>query len=150
MLLVTLSAVVFNRVVAVALALWWRVPVLAFMPALLAIDVIQIPMFYWVYQNGSSVLLRLPSPVSHWFQKDPSSSTLGRWASSLGGVGVMTIAALPTFGGGMWSAVFLSYSLGLRRVNSYLWLTLGSVLSYAAIYCVVGTLVSAIRYLAHA
>jgi len=34
---------------------------------------------------------------------------------SLGGVGVMLVAALPTLGGGIWSSAFLAYGLGLKN-----------------------------------
>jgi hypothetical protein len=106
----------------------------------------QIPLFFWLYKNGAGFFKRLPPPWRSFFNTDLSGSRLGRWASPLGGLGIMLVAALPTFGGGMWSAVFIAYGLNLRRRASYIWMTLGSTLSYLSIYWVLATLIGAIRY----
>jgi hypothetical protein len=61
----------------------------------------------------------------------------------------MMVAALPTFGGGMWSATFLAYGLGLKRSSSYVWMILGSALSYATLYWVLDALIRTIHYFMH-
>jgi len=145
-LLVALIALVGNRIIAVLAGLWFRVPTSVLLTLLIAIDLIQIPIYYWLYENGTGVLSRLPSGIGRWFQRDMSTTYMGRWTAHLGGLGVMCVAALPTFGGGMWTATFLAYGLKIRKPAGYAWMILGSVVSYAAIYWVCGTLVAAIRY----
>ena len=51
--------------------------------------------------------------------KDWSKSLLGKWAAPLGGFGVMLVAAMPTLGGGMWTATFVAYGLRLERRAAY-------------------------------
>ncbi len=145
-LLVAVIALIGNRIVAVFVGVWLHLPTQLLLPLLISLDLIQIPLYYWLYENSATVLARLPSRVGRWFARDRTSSFMGRWTSSLGGLGVMIVAALPTFGGGIWTATFLAYGLKMRKGIGYAWMTLGSVASYAAIYWICGTLVSAIRY----
>jgi len=145
-LIAALVAVFSNRIFAVLVGLWFRVPGSLLLGILIGIDIVQIPLYYILYERGSSLIERLPSPLCGWLKRDWSVSGLGRWASHLGGLGVMTVAALPTFGGGIWSAVFIAYHLGLNRAASYVWLILGSLLSYFSLYWVLDTLVMTVRY----
>ena len=142
-----LTSIFGNRIFAVGVGLWFKVPALLLLPVLLVIDYVQIPFYYRLYEQGSSLFDRYPS-VQKWLNRDRSKSLLGKWAEPLGGVGVMLVAAMPTFGGGMWSATFLAYGLGLRRRAGYLWMILGSTLSYFTLYWILDTLMKTIRYLA--
>lgn len=141
-----LSSVFANRILAMLVGLWFHVPGGILLGVLIGLDILQIPLYYGLYEHGYSLVTRLPKSLRSCFERDWSVSTLGRWASHVGGVGVMTVAALPTFGGGIWSAVFISYSLRLNRATSYFWLILGSVVSYLSLYWVLGTLVGTIHY----
>jgi uncharacterized membrane protein len=143
---VAAAALFGNRIVAAAVGVWFRVPPAGLLTELILLDVIQIPFFYWLYDNSEWVLAKLPERVARFFKRDPETRAIGRWTARLGHVGVGLLAALPTLGGGMWSAVFLAYGLKLNRRVSYLSLILGSALSYFAIYWIVDTLIAAVRY----
>ena len=127
------------------LGLWLNVPVLLLLSLLLLLDLVQIPFYYQLYEKGSTLFVGVPA-IEKWLNRDWSKSRLGRWAAPLGGMGVMMVAAMPTFGGGMWSATFLAYGLGLKRRDGYLWMILGSVLSYFTLYWILDTLIRTIRY----
>ena len=143
--LAALAAILTNRVVAVAVGLWFRVPTALLLGILLMIDVVQIPFYYRVYEHGSSLLDGVPF-LNTLSRRDWSSSALGKWAMPMGGVGVMLVAALPTFGGGIWSSAFLAYALGLKRRVGYAWIFLGSALSYLTLYWILDTLLRTARY----
>ena len=143
---VILVALVGNRIFSLLAGLILRVPASILLPTVLIVDLLQIPMFYWLYEHGSVLITKLPPSMQAWFEKGKGSNPLGRWTSSIGGFGVFIMAALPTFGGGMWSAVFLAYSLNLKRTWSYLIISLGSLVSYLSLYWVLDTLVRTVRY----
>jgi hypothetical protein len=135
-----------NRIFSLLAGLILRVPAPLLLPTLYAVDIIQIPFYYWLYEHGASLINRFPSRIRAFFQRAANHSPLGKWSSSLGGVGVFTVASLPSFGGGIWSAVFLAYGLRLRRTWSYLLIGLGSLVSYLVLFWVLDTLVRAVRY----
>lgn len=145
-LIAGIIALVGNRIFAVAAGVWWRVPAMLLLVVLISLDLLQIPFYYWIYDHSSALLARCPARLRTWFEKDWGATSLGRRASSLGGFGVMLVAALPTLGGGIWSATFIAYGLRLRRRTSYAWLSMGSLLSYFVLYMVLGTLITAARY----
>jgi uncharacterized membrane protein len=142
---VILVAILTNRILAVGIGLWLRIPAALLLGVLIFIDFIQIPFFYRLYDHGFSLLDRMPA-VRKMIQRDWSDSKLEKWALPFGGLGVMLLTAMPSFGGGIWSAAFLAYGLGLRRRAGYAWMMLGSVLSYLALYWVLDTLVKTVRY----
>ena len=144
-LVVALVSILTNRILAVGVGLWLRVPAALLLGLLIVLDVIQIPFFYRLYDHGVSLLDDVPT-IRNLIKRDWSGSTIGKWAMPLGGLGVMLVAALPTFGGGIWSATFLAYGLRLSRRVGYAWLVLGSVLSYAALFWILDTLVRTLRY----
>ena len=144
--LVALISVVGNRFLSILAGIWLRVPALWLLSTVYSLDLLQIPFFYWVYENRLAFAGRLPNPFRVWLTRDWSIPYLGKWTHSLGGVGVMAVAALPTFGGGMWSAVFLAHSFNLRKTWSYFWMGLGSLLSYLSLYWVIDTLIRTLRY----
>jgi len=143
--LAALAAILTNRILAVGVGLWLQVPAFLLLGILLFIDIIQIPLYYRIYEHGSSLLDGVPF-IKKWMNRDWSTSALGKRAKPLGGIGVMIVAALPTFGGGMWSATFLAYGLGLRRRAGYAWMILGSVLSYFTLYWILDTLIRTLRF----
>ncbi len=146
--LVAVVAIVGNRILAVGVGLWFHVPAKVFLSLLIGMDILQIPLFYRLYEQGSSLLDRLPR-VQRWLKKDWTQTSIGQWARPLGGPGVMLLAALPTFGGGMWSATFMAYGLRLSRRAGYAWMVLGSLLSYLTLYWILDTLVRTLQYFAH-
>lgn len=130
------------------IGLWFGVPATLLLGLLLFLDVIQIPFYYRMYEHGSSLLDRVPV-FQTLARRDWSKTTLGKWATPLGGFGVMLVSAMPTFGGGIWSAAFLAYGLGLNRRTGYAWIFLGSALSYVTLYWILDTLFRTLRYFIH-
>src|SRR5437867_10941107 len=96
---VALVSILTNRILAMGTGLWFHVPAALLLGMLLFLDIIQIPLYYRIYEHGSSLLDRAPV-IRNWVNRDWSKSTLGKWAMPLGGFGVMLVAALPTVGGG--------------------------------------------------
>jgi uncharacterized membrane protein len=143
-----LTAVLTNRILAVGVGLWFQVPAGLLLGMLLVIDIVQIPFYYRLYEHGSSLLDGVPV-LNKLSRRDWSESALGKWAMPLGGFGVMLVAALPTFGGGIWSSTFLAYGLGLKRRAGYAWIVLGSALSYLTLYWILDTLFRTVRYFWH-
>jgi hypothetical protein len=135
-----------NRIFSLLTGLILRVPATWLLPTVYAVDIIQIPFYYWIYENGAAFLNRLPMRIRGWFSRAANRSPLGKWTNSLGGAGVFAVATLPSFGGGIWSAVFLAYGLRLKRSLSYLLIGAGSLVSYLVLYWVLDTLVRAVRY----
>jgi hypothetical protein len=146
LVIVAAISLVGNRILSLLVGLLLRVPAVWLLPMVYVLDLIQIPFFYWLYEHSATVLDRLPPRVRSWFGKDWSSTTLGQWTSSLGSLGVFLVAILPTFGGGMWSAVFIAYGLNLRKSWSYLLMALGSLVSILCLFWVLDTLVRTFRY----
>lgn len=144
--LVALISLIGNRFLSILAGAWLRVPAMWLLPTLYLLDLLQIPFFYWVYENRAAFAGRLPNPFRYWLTRDWSITYLGKWTHSLGGFGVMVVAAMPTFGGGMWSAVFLAHSFNLRKTWGYFWMGLGSLVSYLSLYWVIDTLIVTLRY----
>jgi len=142
-LFVFLSAIFGNRIIAMLLGLWFKVPAYGLFSLLLTIDLVQIPLFFWFCDAGHSRLHRFPAFIRAWLDRE---RPVRPWVSSLGGFGVLTLAALPTFGGGMLPATVVAYGLKIPRKTGYAWLCLGSLVSYGALYVVMGTIVDAVRY----
>ncbi len=63
-------------------------------------------------------------------EKGAAGKLLG-WARRYGVIGVFLVAALPFFGGGVWTGVLLAYVLGLRKTVSYSALLLGCLVGIA-------------------
>jgi len=93
------------------------------------LDILQIPLYFYIYEKGTSKIKFL----SYFYSRLPSRETmeksrLMKFARSLGSFGVVFVAAMPAFGGGMWSSVLISFLLGFDRKKSIFLLTLGSFL----------------------
>jgi len=142
-LFVLLAAVFGNRILAVMIGLWYKVPVVGLLSMLICVDLIQIPLFYALCEAGHSRAHRLPVFIRSWVDRE---RPVRPWVASLGGFGVMILAALPTFGGGMLPAIVVAYGLKIPKRLGYAWLSLGSLTSYATLYLVLGTLIDAIHY----
>ncbi len=146
--LTALAAIFANRILAMGVGLWFGVPTGLLLGMLLGLDIVQIPMYYRIYEHGSTLLDRIPA-FKKIIHRNQSESKLGKWAKPMGGIGVMLVAALPTMGGGMWTSTFLAYGLGLKRRAGYAWMIAGSLLSYLTLYWILDTLIRTIRYFMH-
>lgn len=93
------------------------------------LDMLQIPLYFYLYEKGTSRIRFLNFLYSRMPTKQKlESSRLMRFAESLGSFGVVLVAAMPAFGGGMWTSVLMAYLLGIERKRSILLLALGSFL----------------------
>src|SRR5262249_565795 len=128
----------------VGLGVWLRVPTAWLLGLVYPMDLVQIPLFFWLYEHGSRFIDKLPFRMPEWLKRRADRPS--GWLASLGGFGIMCLAALPTFGGGMWSAIYLAHRLRLSKGQSTFWLAAGSFLSFAGLYWIISALASAIRY----
>lgn len=98
------------------------------------IDVIQIPIFFYLYRRAEDALrrgrpVRRLQPTRERIERTP----FGRFALSIGEMGVVFLSALPLYGGGMWSAVLLAYLLRMPRPRAVAYCLLGSFVGCWAI-----------------
>ena len=97
------------------------------LPLILFLDAIQIPFYFYLYNIGTTSirpLARFKARLIAKTEKGVAKKLLG-WARRYGVIGVFLVAALPFFGGGVWTAVLLAYTLGLKKAVSYSALLLG-------------------------
>ncbi|OIO02817.1 hypothetical protein COY52_11930 [Candidatus Desantisbacteria bacterium CG_4_10_14_0_8_um_filter_48_22] len=92
-------------------------------------DILQIPLYFYIYDKGTSRIKFL----SFLYSKMPSkermlNSPLLKFAERLGAFGVVFVAAMPAFGGGMWTSILMAYFLKIDRRKSVLLLALGSLI----------------------
>lgn len=134
--LALLLYIFFSRAVSIpaALALHIKAGIVFF--AVFGLDLMQIPLFFRLYEKGfpkipilNILIKRLPTKEQ--FEK----SKLLKFTQSLGWIGVILVATMPTFGGGMWTAVLFAHILKLSRKQSYILLAIGSLIS-----CIIFTL----------
>jgi uncharacterized membrane protein len=117
-----------GRTAAVLSAQWLGQNLFFFLPLVVVLDALQIPLFYRAYEG----LLRFPglSRLKPWLEKRREglrrSRTWQAW-SAWKGVGVFLITTLPVKGGGMWSGVLMAFSLQIPKNVSYPILIGGSI-----------------------
>lgn len=95
------------------------------------LDLLQVPFFYRLYDRGFNWLKKINlSTITNTesAQKRLEKSSLQKIAYSLGNLGVIFLAATPTLGGGMWSAVLFAHILKMPKRKSFIYLAIGSFL----------------------
>jgi hypothetical protein len=127
------SALIGNRIMALLVGFWLKVPAVWLLFVLITIDAAQIPFYYWLYSQGAKGVERLPK-LLHRFFRTVSDTALFRWLSMSGKWRVMMISALPAFGGGIWTATLVAYNTGLPRRSGALWMVVGSAVSYVLLW----------------
>jgi len=127
------SALIGNRILALLVGFWLKVPSLWLLAVLLTIDAVQIPFYYWLYSQGAKGLQRLPAALRRLFSR-AASTPIGAWILAGGRWGVFAVAALPAFGGGIWTATLMAYNLGIPRRYGALWMIAASALSYLTLW----------------
>jgi hypothetical protein len=124
----------FNRFIVVPVGFiigfgWYGAFIVAF-----AVDMCQ--MFaYFYFLEGAGVNRKVGHIITKWF---PSQNKVEQTRTviklrRMGYVGIMILAALPVYFGGMYSAVLVSHLMHLKRKKSYVFLTIGSVIGSAII-----------------
>ncbi|MCX7920052.1 MAG: small multi-drug export protein [bacterium] len=126
----------FSRAVSIPAALALHIRTWVVFLAVFGLDLLQIPLFFRLYEKEIPKipilnLLTKRLPTKEQFEK----SRIRKLAQSFGGLGVILVAAMPTCGGGMWTAVLLAHILKLSRKQSYTMLAIGSFIS-----CVIFTI----------
>ncbi|MCU0578584.1 MAG: small multi-drug export protein [Desulfobacterota bacterium] len=109
-----------GRPAALLSAQWLGQDLFFFLPLVVALDTLQIPLFYRVYEG----MIRFPglARLKTRLEKRRDGARLSRswqfWSAWKGG-GVFLITALPVKGGGMWSGVLMAFSLQIPKQVSY-------------------------------
>jgi uncharacterized membrane protein len=117
-----------GRTAALLSAQWLGQSLLFFVPLVVLLDILQIPLFYRAYEG----LLHLSflSRVGRWLERRREGlqrSWAWRIWSAWKGLGVFLITLMPIKGGGMWSGVLMAFSLKMPKRASYPILISGSV-----------------------
>ena len=93
------------------------------------LDILQIPLYFYIYEKGTSKIKFLSFLYSRLPSKERAqSSPLLKFARRFGAFGVVFVAAMPAFGGGMWASILMAYLLQLDRRRSIVLLALGSLI----------------------
>lgn len=128
--------IIGSRIWSVPVALKLHFPRFIVFVMVLGLDLLQIPLFYYIYNKGFPKIKYLKIlfaklPTQEKFQK----SRLGKIAQNFGSVGVIFISMLPTFGGGIWTAVLFAHILRLDNRRSFLFIAIGSLMGcWAVVY----------------
>jgi uncharacterized membrane protein len=117
-----------GRTAAILSAQWLGQNLLFFLPLIVLLDGLQIPLFYRLYEGA----VRFPglSRLNRWLtQKGAGRQQSWAWRawSAWKGLGVFLITVMPVKGGGMWSGVLMAFSLKIPKKISYLILITGSL-----------------------
>lgn len=95
----------------------------------LTLDLIQIPIFYFIYATGKKISLLRKAKIDAKNRKQKIKHyRLLNWAKKSGSMGIFIVSMLPSFGGGIWSAVLLAFILKTDKRLMYLIITLGSLI----------------------
>lgn len=118
-----------GRPTAIIAALAVDMHIYAVVSAVVVLDTLQIPVFYYLYGAVSKrPIVRKLTTRSQAKMAHMGRSKFIRRLQYLGPPGVVTIASLPLKGCGMWSGVLLSKILRLPLSKSYALLIIGSIL----------------------
>lgn len=99
------------------------------LPVVVMLDTLQIPLFYHVFGTiSNSLFMRKLYERTTKKERTLHKSKVFRWVQLMGTPGVVAITMMPLKGCGMWSGVFLSKLLRLRKETSYPLLIVGSIL----------------------
>ncbi|MFH1283291.1 MAG: small multi-drug export protein [bacterium] len=118
-----------KRIISIPAGIAFKLNNLFILSVVVLVDVIQIPLFYYLYEKGVKKVkyLRwlseyLPS------EKKLENTLLGKIAHHLSAWGMLIISAWPIFGGGIWTAVLFGKVFHATRLKSYLMIIGGSLL----------------------
>lgn len=134
----TLASRLISIPIAVAMFVKWYIAVIF----IFAMDVVQIPLFYYLYERPQKIKfitarLRLwRRRMDHVFKKKRIIREDRNWqalvlkrAQRFGQWGILLVSAMPSLGGGMWTGVLLAHLLKMDKKRSYLLLAAGSLTS---------------------
>ncbi|MFH1540402.1 MAG: small multi-drug export protein [Elusimicrobiota bacterium] len=122
---------------------WWGVFAIA-----VGGDIVQMFLYFYLLE-GSGVNKKLGKIISKRFpsQEKVEKTKMVKKVRRLGYLGIIILAALPVYFGGMYSAVLISHLLHLNRKKSYIYLTIGAIVGAAILTIGIGVLWNLIRSL---
>lgn len=100
-----------------------------FLPLAVLLDMLQVPFYFYLYSAGTR-RLRWLGRLQQWIKRKEEKwkvSAFGQKILALKSWGVFLITAMPLRGGGMWTGVFFSHLLVLKKKESVLFLLGGSL-----------------------
>ena len=125
-----ISYIFTSRILSIPVALAFKFPRFIVFLMVFILDVLQIPMFYHIYDKGIPHVPLLGRLLDMLPTKEKvENSALGKKAQQFGSLGLIIISAIPTFGGGIWSAVLIAHMLRLRYSRSFIYIAIGSLVS---------------------
>ena len=129
-----LSYVFLNRAVSMPVGIALGINKYLVFGLIFVLDLLQIPLYYYIFRYGTKKM-RLLSFLNDKLptQEKINKSFLGRIMQSLGNLGIIIVAALPSFGG-MASAVFLAFTLRLNSRRGLIYLAVGSFLGCLVVF----------------
>lgn len=92
----------------------------------LILDFLQIILFYYIYSKTFEI--GILKKFSARIREELGKSKTLAWAKNLGKLGVLTLSMLPSFGGGIWSAVLLAFMLRIDKKIAWLLIITGSLI----------------------
>lgn len=131
--------VVSNRLVAIPGGIYLGLPSFAVATATFALDVAQIAIYDWIFHHGGRMLRAMRG--LHATEEKISHA---HWLTKYGHAGVGILSAIPTFGGGIWSAVLLARHFRMKPAEKYAWIAAGS---FAGVLAVLGPAKGVLAYL---
>lgn len=112
------------------------------------LDSLQIFFFYYIYSRGDAGIKML-SKVRHKAKKKIKEFGVLIWARNFGKLGVFVLSMLPSFGGGIWSAVLLAFLLKIDKKISYLLIMTGSLIGIFSLALLSHSVIQTIINLIH-
>ena len=128
-----ISYILSSRIISVPVALALGFPHYIVLPMVLALDLLQIPLFHHIFTKGAPQIWIVQKFMSKLPSKESiENSRLGKMTQHLGGLGIAFISAAPSFGGGIWSAVLIAQVLKLDYKKQWVYISLGSLVGCLA------------------
>ena len=120
----------FGRKIAVPYAVFVFHNIFSVIAVTFILEFLQIPLFYFVLEKSSNIRIfkNIRDKMNSRLKKGTPEKKIIRWARHFGDAGVFIVSALPSFGGGIMTATFLSFILKLEKKKSYLLILSGSLL----------------------
>lgn len=120
----------FGRKIGVPYAVFLFHNIFTVIAVTFVFEFLQIPLFYFVLERSSNIKFFkiIRGKINSRVRKGTPEKRIIRWARRFGDAGVFIVSALPSFGGGIMTATFLSFILKKEKKKSYLLILSGSLL----------------------
>jgi uncharacterized membrane protein len=133
-LLFLVTYIISSRIISVPVALALHFPHYIVFIMVFTLDMIQIPLFLHIFKKGTPKIWFIQKLFSYLPSEEKvQNSKIGKIALHFGGVGIAFISSVPTFGGGMWSAILFAHILRLSKKQTYIYLAFGAFIGCLAV-----------------